>query len=156
MSNFLHPHGLQHTRPLCPPLSPRVCSNSCSLNQCCYLTILSSATPFSFCLQSSQASGSFPMSQLFASGGQRTGASASASVFLKNIQDWAPLGLTGLISLQSKGLSRVFSNTRIQKYQFFSAQPSLCFNSHIHSFRNTGKTIILTIQTFVSSDVFGF
>ena len=95
-------HGLQYTRLLCPPLSPRVCSNSCSLSQWCHLTISSSATPFSFCLQSFPASGSFLMSRLFASGGQSIGASASGSVLPMNIQGWSPLGLTSLISLQFK------------------------------------------------------
>ena len=97
----------------------------------CYLTISSSAAPFSFCLQSFPVSGSFPVSWLFASGGQSIG--ASASVLPMNIEDWFPLGLTGLISLQSKGLSRVFSDTTVQKHQFFGTQPSLSFNSHIHT-----------------------
>ena len=119
-SSSLRPHGLQHTRLLCPLLSPRVCSNSCQLSQWCYLTISSSAALF-FCFQSLPASGFFPMSQLFTSGGQSSGASTSASVLPVNSQDWFPLGLTGWISLQSKGLSRVFSNTTVQKYQFFGA-----------------------------------
>ena len=106
----LQPYGLRHARLLCPPLSPTVCSNSCLLSRWCYLTISSPATPFSSCLQSFPASGSFPMSQLFTSGGQSIGASASASVLPMNIQSWFPLGLTGLI-LQSKGLSRVFGST---------------------------------------------
>ena len=104
MSNFLQSRGLQHIRFLCPPLSPGVCSNSCPLSQWCHPTNSSFAAPFSFCLQSFPASGSFPMSQLFASGGQSIGTSASAS----NIQGWFPLGLTAWISLQSKGLSRIF------------------------------------------------
>ena len=133
MSNYLRAHGLHHTRLPCSSLSPWVCLNSCPLSQWCHPTISFSVTPFSSCLQSFPPSGSFPMSQLFASGGQRTGASASASVFPMNIHDWFPLGLTGLISLQSKGLSRVFSNTTVQKYQFFGAQPSLWSNSHIHT-----------------------
>ena len=107
--------------------------NSCPLNWWCYLTISSSAASFSFCLQSFPASGSFPMNWLFTSGGQRIGASASASVLPTNIQDWFPLGWTGLISLLSKGLSRVFSNTTVQKHQFFGAQLSLLSNSHIHT-----------------------
>ena len=115
----LRPHGLQHTRPPCPSPTPRVCSNSCPWNRWCHPTISSSVSLFSSCLQSSLASGSFPMSQFFASGGQSIGASASASVLPINIQDWFPLVLTGLISLQSKGLSRVFSNTTVQKCQFF-------------------------------------
>ena len=105
----------------------------CALCWRCYLTISSSATPFSFCLQSFSASGSFPISQLFTSGGQTIRTSASASVLPMNIQDWFPLGVTGLISLQSKGLSRVFSNTTVQKHQFFGAQPSSWSNSHIHT-----------------------
>ena len=123
-------HGLQHTRLLCLPLSPRVCSNSCPLSQWCHLTTSSSATLFSFHLQSFPASGSFPMSQLFISGGQSIGASASGSILPMNIQDWFPLGLTGLILL-SKGPSRVFSSTTVQKHQFFGVRPSLWSNSHI-------------------------
>ena len=110
-------HGLQGTRLPCPSLPPRVCSDSCSLSWSCYLTISSSAALFS-CLQSFPASVSLPMSQLFASGDQSIGASALASVLPMNIQGWFPLGLTGLISLQSKGLSRVFSSTTIWKHQF--------------------------------------
>ena len=112
-SDSLRPHGTQHTRPPCPSPTPRVYSNSCPMSQWCHPTISSSIIPFSFCLQSSPASGSFPMSQFFASRGQNIGASASASVFPINIQDWLPLGFTGWISLQSKGLSRVFSNTTV-------------------------------------------
>ena len=123
MSNSLQPHGLQHTRPLCPSPTPRVYSNSCPLNQWCHPTISSSVVPFFSCFQSFPASGSFPMSQFFASGGQSTG--VSASVLPVNIQDWFPLGWTGWISFQSKGLSRVISNTTIQKHQFFGAQLSL-------------------------------
>ena len=123
MSNSLWPHGLQHTRPPCPSPTPRVCSNSCPLSQWCHPTISSSVIPFSFHLQSFPASGSFQMSQLFASGGQRIG--ASASVLPVNIQDWSS-EWTGWISLQSKGLSRVFSNTTVQKHQFFGSQTSLC------------------------------
>ena len=123
MSNSLQPHGLQHTRPLCPSPTPRVYSNSCPLNQWCHPTISSSVVPFFSCFQSFPASGSFPMSQFFASGGQSTG--VSASVLPVNIQDWFSLGWTGWISFQSKGLSRVISNTTIQKHQFFGAQLSL-------------------------------
>ena len=112
--------------------SPGVCSNSCPLSRWCYLTISSSVTPFS-CPQSFQASGSFPMSQLFASGGQSFGGSASASALPMNIQNWFLSGLTDLISLQSKGLSRVFSNISVWKPQFFGAQPSLWSNPHIHT-----------------------
>ena len=126
MSDSLWPHESQHTRPPCPSPSPRACSNSCPLSQWCHPRISSSVVPFSSCLLSFPASGSFPMSQFFASGGQSIGASASASVLQMNIQDWFPLGWTGWISLQSKGLSRVFSNTTVQKPQFFGAQLSLC------------------------------
>ena len=129
----LQPPGLQHTRLPCPSLFPRDCSNSCRFSRQCYLTISSSPALFSFCLHSFQASGSFPMSRLFTSDGQRIGASASASVLPMNIQGWFPLGLTDLISLQSKGLSRVFSSIKIQKHQFFSTQTSLWSNSHIHT-----------------------
>ena len=124
----LQPHGRQHTKLLCPLLSPWVCSHSCPLSWWCSLTISFSATLFSSCLQSFPASGSFPVSQLFTPGGQSIGASASASVLPVNIQSWFPLGLTGLISLLSKGLSRVFSSTTIQKHQFFGTQPSLWSN----------------------------
>ena len=119
----LQPHGLESSRLPCPPLSPRVSSNSCPLGWWCYLTISSSAAPFSFCLQSYPALGYFPVSWLFTSGGQSIGASASASVLPMNIQDWFPLGLTCSSSLQSKGLSSIFSRTRIWKSQIFSAQP---------------------------------
>ena len=122
---------LQHTRLPCPSRSPRVCSNSCPLSHWCLPTISSSVAPFSFRLQSFLASESFPMSHLFTSSGQSIG--VSASVLLVNIQGWFPLGLTGLISLQSKGLSRVFANTIVQKHQFFSAQPSLWSNYYIHT-----------------------
>ena len=113
VSDSLWPHGLQHTRLCCPSPTPGICSNACPLSQWCHLTISSSVAPFS-CLQSFPASGSFPVSQFFTSGDQSIGTSASASVLPMNIQDWFPLGLTGLI-LQSKGLSRVFSNTTVQK-----------------------------------------
>ena len=124
MSTSLWPHELQHTRPPCPPPTPGVHQNPCPLSRWCHPTIPSSVVPFSSCPQSFPASGSFPMSQLFASGGQSIGVSASASVLPMNTQDWS-LGWTGLIFLQSKGLSRVFSNTTVQKHQFFSAQLSL-------------------------------
>ena len=129
---------MQHASLLCPPLSPRVCSDSYPLSWCCYLTTSTSTTLFSFCLQSFPASGSFLMSQLFTSGGQNIGASASASVFPMNIQDWFPLALAGLTSLQSERFSRVFSSSTICKHQFFGAfkefqrtQLSLWPNSHI-------------------------
>ena len=130
LSNCLQPHALQHARQPCPTPTPRVYSNSCPLSQWCYPIILSSVVPFS-CLQSFPASGSFLMSQLFASGGQSIGASALASVLPMNIQGWFHLGLTGWISLLSKGLSRVFSDTTVQKHQFFSTQFSWWSNSHI-------------------------
>ena len=114
-------------------LLPDACSNSCPSSQWCHPTILSSVVPFFSCLQSFPASGSFLMSQFFTSGGQSIGGSASASVLPMNIQDWFPLGLTCWISLQSKGLSRVFSNTTVQKHQFFGAQLSSQSNSHIHT-----------------------
>ena len=131
LQHSLWPHGLQHTRLPCPSPPPRACSNSCPLSWWCYPTISSSVVPFSFCLQSFPASGSFLMSQLFASGGQTIG--TSASVLPMNIQGWFPLGLTDLISLLSKGLSRVFSNTTVQKHQFFSAQPSSWSSCRIHT-----------------------
>ena len=124
MSDSLWPHGLQHTRLPCPSPTSGACSNWCPLRWWCHLTISSSVNPFPSYLQSFPASGSFPMSQFFTLGGQSIGASASSSVLPMNIQDWFPLRLTGLI-LQSKGLSRVFTNTTVQKNQFFSAQLSL-------------------------------
>ena len=130
MSDSLQPCELQHSRLPCPSPSTQGCSNSCPLSWWCHPTVSSSVAPFS-CPQSFPVSGSFPISQFFASGGQSIGASASASVLPMNIQGWFPLGLTGLISLLSKGLSRVFSSTTVQKYRFFSAQPSLWSNSHI-------------------------
>ena len=123
-----------------------------SFSQWCHLAIPSSVVPFSSCLQSFPVSGSFPVSQFFTSGGQSIGASASASVLPMNIQDWFPLGLTSLISLLFKGLSRVFSSTTVWKHQFFGAQPSLWSNSHIHSYTTTGKTIALAIRIFVHKD----
>ena len=129
VSDSLWPHGLQHARLPCPSPTPRAYSNSWPLSQWCHPTISSSVVPFSSCLQSFPASGSFPMSQFFASGGQSIGVSASALVFSMN---WFPLGLTGWISLQSKGLSRVF-NTTVEKLLFFGAQPSLWSNSYIHT-----------------------
>ena len=132
MSNSLQPRGLQHTRLPCPSATPRAYSNSCLLSQWCHLAFSSSVIPFS-CLKSFPASGSFQMSQLFASDGQSIGVSASASVLLMNIKDWSPLGWTCCISLQSKGPSRVFSNTTVQKRQFFGAQIALWSNSHIHT-----------------------
>ena len=132
-SDSLQPHGLQHTRLPCSSSTPRDYSNPCPSSQWCHPTISFSVVSFSSCLQSFPASGSFQMSQFFTSGGQSIGVSASALVLLMNIQDWFPLGWTSWISLQSKGLSRVFSNTIVQKHQFFGAQPSLQSNSHVHT-----------------------
>ena len=129
VSDSLRPHESRHTRPPCPSPTPGVYSNSCPSSRWCHPAILSSAVPFSYCPQSLPASGSFSISQLFAWGGQSTGFSASTSVFPMNIQDWSPLGWTGWISLQSKGLSRVFFNA-IEKHQFFSTQLSSQSNSH--------------------------
>ena len=125
VSGSLRPHGLQHARPPCPSSTPGVHPNPCPLSQWYHPTISSSVVPFSSCPQSFPASGSFQMSQLFTSGGQSIGVSASASVLTMNIQDWSPLGWTGWISLHSKGLSRVFSNTTVQKHQFFGAYCSI-------------------------------
>ena len=126
----LQTHGLQHARPPCPSPTPGACSNSCPLSWWCYPTISPSVVPFSSCPQSFPASGAFPMSQLLTSGSQSIGVSASASVLPMNIQDWFPWRLTGLNSLYSKELSRVFSNTTVQKYPFFSTQLSLWSNSY--------------------------
>ena len=125
ISDSLQPHGLQHARPPCPSPTPGIYSNSCPLSQWCHPTISSSVVPFSSHLQSFPASESFQMSQFFTSGGQSIGVSASTSVLPRNIQNWFPLGWTGWISLQSKGLSRVFSYITVQKHQFFGAQLSL-------------------------------
>ena len=133
MSNSLRPHELQYARPPCPSPTPGVYPNSCPLSRWCHPTISSSVIPFSSCPQSLPASGSFPISQLFAWGGQSIGASASASVLPMNTQNWSPSEWTGWISLQSKGLSRVFSNTTVQKHQFLGAQLSSQSNSHIHT-----------------------
>ena len=133
VSDSLRPREPQHARPPCPSPIPRVYPNSHPLSWWCHPIISSSVIPFSSHPQSFPASGSFPVSQLFASGGQTIGVSASASVLPMNTQDWSPLGLTGWISLQSKELSWVFSNTTVQKHQFFSTQLSLQSNSHIHT-----------------------
>ena len=125
MFDSLWPHGLQHARPPCLLPAPRVYSDSCPLSQWCQETMSSSVVPFSSSFQSFPASGSFQMSPFFASDGQSIRVSASTSVLLMNIQDWFPLGWTGWISLQSKRLSRVFSNTTVQKHQFFGSQLSL-------------------------------
>ena len=129
----LQPHGRQHARPPCPSATPGAYLNSCPLSRWCHPTISSCVVPFSSRLQSFPASRSFPRSQFLASGGQSIGVSASASVLPMNIQDWFPCGLTGFISLQSKGLSRVFSNTTVQKHQFFGTQLSSQSNSHFHT-----------------------
>ena len=133
VSDSLRPHEPQHARPPCPSPTPGVHPNPCPSSRWCHPTISSSVIPFSSCPLSFSASGSFPMSQLFASGGQSIGVSASTSVLPMNIQDWSPLGWTGWISLQSKGLSRAFSNTTVQKHQFLGTQLSSQFNSHIHT-----------------------
>ena len=131
VSNSLQHHELQHARHPCPSPSPGACSNSCALSQWFHPIILSFVVPFCACLQSSPASGSFPITWVFASGGQTIGPSASTADRPMNIQDWFLLGLTWLISLQSKGLSRVTSSTSIWKHQFFGAQPSFWSNSNI-------------------------
>ena len=144
MSDSSKSHGLQHARLLYPSPSPRVCPSSCPLNWWCHPSISSSVALISSCLQSFPASGSFPMSQFFTNCGQSIEASASASVLPMSIQGWFPLGLTGLISLLSKGLSRVCSSTTALKEQFFSTLSSLWSSSHICNM-TTGKTIALTI-----------
>ena len=132
VSDSLRPHESQHAGPPCPSPTPGVYSNSCPSSRWCHPAISSSVLPFS-CPQSLPSSGSFSMSQLFTWGGQSIRVSASASVLPMNTQDWSPLGWTGWISLQSKGLSRVFSNTTVQKHQFFGAHLSSQSNSHIHT-----------------------
>ena len=149
VSNSLRPLGLQHTRPPCPSPTPTVYSNSCPSTQWCHTTFSSSVVPFSSCLQSFPASRPFHVSQFFTSGSQSTRSSTSASVLPMNIHDWFPLELTGWISFQSNGLSRVFSNTTAQKHQFFSVQLSLWPNSYIHTWL-WKKIIALTRWTFVS------
>ena len=147
LSDSLRPHEPQHDRPSCPSPTPGVHRNPCPLSQWCHPTISSSVIPFSSYLQSFPASGSFPMSQLFASGSQSIGVLASTSVLPVNSQDWSPLGWTGWISLQFKGLSRVFSNTTVQKHQFFG---SAFFTVQLsHPYMTTGKPIALTRRTFV-------
>ena len=133
LSDSLWPHESQHTRSPCPSPTPGVYSKSCSSSQWCHTAISSSIVPFSSCLQSLPTSESFPMSQLFTWGDQRIGVSALASFLPMNTQGWSPLEWTSWISLQSKGLSRVFSNTTVQKHQFFSSQLSSQSNSHIHT-----------------------
>ena len=139
VSDSLWPHESQHARPPYPSPTPGVHPNSCPSSQWCHPAISSSVIPFSSCPQSLSAAESFPMSQLFASGGQSTGVSAWASFPPKKSQGWSPSEWTGWISLQSKGLSRVFSNTTVQKHQFFGAQPSSYSISHIHTIRKLDK-----------------
>ena len=133
VSDSLRPHELQHARPPCPSPTPRVHPNPCLSSWWCHPAMSSSVVPFSSCPESLPASESFPMSQLFTWGGQSIGVSALAPVLPMNTQDWSPLGWTGWISLQSKGLSRVLYNTTVQKHQFFGAQLSSQSNSHIHT-----------------------
>ena len=133
VSDSLRPHESQHARPPCPSPTPRLHSNSCASSRWCHPAISSSVIPFSSCPQSPPALVSFPMSQLFAWGGQSTRVSALTSVLPKKSQGWSPSEWTGWISLQSKGLSRLFSNTTVQKHQFFGTQPSSQSNSHIHT-----------------------
>ena len=135
----LRPHGLQHARLPCPSPTPGTCSNSWPSSQWCHPTISSSVVLFSSCLQSFPASGSFPRSQFFTSGGQNNGVSASASVLPTNIQDWLPLRWIGWISLQSKGLSRVFSNTTVQRHEHFDSQLSLCESPTLTSIHDYWK-----------------
>ena len=150
VSDSLRPHELQHARPPCPSPTPGVHSDSRPWSRWCHPAISSSIVPFSSCPQSLQASESFPISQLFAQGSQSTVVSALASFLPKKSQGWFPSEWTGWISLHSKGLSRVFSNTTVQKHQFFSAQLSSQSNSHIQ-YMTTGKTIALTRRTFVGN-----
>ena len=150
MSNSLRPHRLQHARPPCPSPTPGIYSNSCPLSQWCHPTISASVIPFSSFLQPFPASGSFPVSQFFTPGGKSIGVSASTSVLPMNIQDWFPLGWTGLISLQSKGFSRVFSNTQHHNSKSSILWCSTFFIVQLsHPYMTTGKTIALTRWTFV-------
>ena len=147
MSSSFRPHGLQHPRPPCPSPTPRAYPNSCPLSQWCHSIISSSVVPFSH-LQSFPASESFPVSQFFASGGLNIGVSASASVLPMNIQDWFPLGWTGWILMQSKGVLRVFFNTTVQKHHFFWCSAFFMIQLS-HPYMTTGKTIALTVWIFV-------
>ena len=146
MSDSWWPNGLQHTSLLCPSFSPGVCSNSYPLSWWCYITISTTTAPFSSCLQSFPASESFPMSRLFIN--QNIRASASASILSMNIQNWFPLGLIDLISLQSKGLSGVFCSTTVRLHQFFGTQHSFMVQLS-HLYVTTGKTIALAVWTFL-------
>ena len=141
VSDSLWPHESQHARPPCPSSTPRVYPNSCPLSRWCHQAISSSVVPFSPCLQSFPALGSFEMSQLFALGGQSIGFSVLASFLPMNTQDWSPSEWTGWISLQSKGLSNVFSNTTVQKHQFFGAQLSSQSNSHIQTWHRKNHSL---------------
>ena len=147
MSNSLRPHGLKHIRLPCPSPSPGACSKSCPLSWWCYPTISSSMGPFSSCLQSCPAPGCFPVSQFFASGDRSIGVSASKSVLPMNIQDWFPLGRNGWISLQSEGISSVFSNTTVQKYQFFGSQ--FLYSSTLTSISLTRWTFIGKVMSLI-------
>ena len=155
MSDSVQPQVLQHTRLPCLSPSLGACSNSCPLSWWCHPNISSSVVPFSSCLQSFLASGSFPVSQFFVSGCQSIRASASALVLPINIQGWFPLGLAGWISLQSQGLSRIFSNTTAQKHQFFGIQSSLWSNSHIHTWL-LEKPYLRLCRPMLESDVSAF
>ena len=151
VSDCLQPHEPQHTRPPCPSPIPRIYPIPCPSSRWCHPTIYPLVVPFS-CPQSFPASGSFPVSQIFTSGGQNIGVSASGSALPTNTQDWSPLGWTGWISLQSKGLSRVFSNATIQKHQFFCTQAFFIVQLS-HPYMTTGKTIAFTRQTFVGKEM---
>ena len=151
VSDYLQPHESQHTRPPCPSPTPGVYPDSRPLIWWCHPAISSSVIPFSSCPQSLPASESFPVSQLFASGGQSIGVSTLASFLPKNTQGWSPLEWTGWISLQSKGLSRVFSNTTVQKHQFFGVQPSSLSNSRIHTWLHSFDKMDLCWQSNVSA-----
>ena len=146
MSDSLRPHKLQHARPPCPPPTPGVYTNLCPWSRWCHPAISSSVIPFSSCLQSFPTSGSFQMSQLFASGGQNSGVSTSASVLPMNTQDWFPIDWTGWISLQSKGLSRVFFKHHSSKASFLLCSAFLIVQIS-HPYMTTGKTIALTRWT---------
>ena len=151
VSDSLRPHEPQQASPPCPSPTPRVHPNPCPLSQWCHPTISSSGDPFSSCPQSYSASGSFQMSQLFTSGSQSIGVSASTSILSMNTQDWSPLGWTGWISLQFKGLSRVFSNTTVQKHQFFCAQLSLSIwsASSLNQVRKRLETVLYSLYNFI-------
>ena len=154
MSDSLWSHESQHARPPCPSPTPRVYTNPCPSSRWCHPAISSSVVPFSSYPQSLPASGSFPTSQLFAWRGQSTGVLASASVLPMNTQDWSPLGWTGWISLQSKGLSRVFSNTTVQTHRFFCAQLSSQSNSHIHTWPLENAILKMNKSELVLCSVF--